>query len=194
MPFLKILSIVSSIIVTTAVISSIFEFRGTRIFENDISTYRCSELLVNKKSVAWVHGQMGWADGIVTQICEEQTPPYDGATAKGNVYGDVKDGWFVVEKSGRTARLILPLLGYFSNPSVCDRFAAYWGDRGDKVNALVISDIRSGKVIREIKTLTLPLETDNPSHLRKPAWESDCNSVDFDDERYIKKTTLVPSK
>lgn len=170
-----------------------YETRGLRVFENEILTHRCKQLYVDGKPVTWVTGEMKSAYGLITQICEEKEEPYPDAATAGSVFGGVKEGWYLVDSVGNATRIMLPLLGYFSNPTVCGRFMAYWGDKGDKVDALVVSEIKEQKIVREISIGPLLLETDNPSHLRAPTWSKDCREAVFKDDRYIKITTLVPS-
>jgi hypothetical protein len=170
-----------------------YELRGRKSFENEIDAHSCQELFIQGRSRGWINApQEASADLIAKQCVADSSPSASTATSVGSVYGDVREGWYVIAlRTGSVRPLKLPALGAFSNPSFCGRYAAYWANQADSTWSLAVADLDSGALVKEVAVGKLDLETDDVHVLPAPGWNKACTEAVFERQGFVKKTSVV---
>lgn len=166
-----------------------WELRGEQLFENDIQLFDCKQLFVKGKAIAWVTNSRSTDIGLITRVCEKYEPPQfvtPGATS-----GGIAEGWFLLKPRKLTLTpFSMPQLDLFSNPAFCGAFVAFWGFTKERDVSLILADLRSRAIVKQVQVGKLVLETDNLYHLSGAAWNRQCTKATFEDVRYIQKHVL----
>jgi hypothetical protein len=166
-----------------------YDLRGEKSFQNEIDSHVCKQLYVDGRAVDWVVDVVSTSVGLIGKICKQEPAPYSEAVEPSATYGGTLKGWFIFDlTNGRRKPLNLPGLSDFSNPSFCNRLAAYWGTTNGVEYSLVLADLTTGKIVKNLPIGRLNLETDYVYHLAPATWSGDCNTATFADERYLKTT------
>jgi len=169
-----------------------YDLRGEKSFQNEIDSHVCKQLYVDGRAVDWVVGVASTSVGLIGKICKEEPAPYGETVEPGATYGGTLKGWFIFDlTNGGKKPLNLPGLSDFSNPSFCTRLGAYWGTANGVDYSLVLADLTTGKIVKNLPIGRLNLETDNLYHLAPATWSGDCMTATFSDERYLKTTVSL---
>jgi hypothetical protein len=166
-------------------------------FENEIDGGSCFPLLFLGTTVAWIFRAHALPGRVIVQPCIEDGPSTSG---HGEVRtGHIDDHWYEAAlTSGREParlelrRLELPSWSYFSNPSFCGPFVAYWGLRpsssppaerlatASEELLVELHDLGTRRSLLSKRMIDVELATDNSGTIPAPRWTEDCSAVLFD--------------
>lgn len=169
-----------------------YDLRGEKRFQNEIDSHVCKQLYVDGRAVDWVVDVASTSVGLIGKICKQEPAPCGETDEPSTRYGGTLQGWLVFDRAnGRKEPLNLPGLSDFSNPTFCTRLGAYWGTADGVDYSLVLADLTTGKVVKNIPIGRLNLETDYVYHLAPATWRGDCKTAAFADKRYLKTTVSL---
>ena len=182
-----------SLLVVSSVQAEDYELGNKIRFENTIDAHSCSELTIKNKSIGYVFDVVEVSDTLVFRMCEKYKPHPAFYVGEGNIYGGVKEGWYIVNTPSHSpAKLKLPMLMNYSNPSYCGQYIAYWGNENNNKKWYgTVIDLNSNKQIEKVYLGEIELETDYMYHLKRPKWTENCSSVKFNDPRHIEEKNLT---
>jgi hypothetical protein len=164
--------------------------RGKLVFENEVDSHECSELVRGHDSIAWVNSPIETSVGVIVRVCEITESPNEVPSSPGVVPGGVKTGWYVVGAESALRLLALPFLSDFSSPTFCRGLAAYWALRTDAPSSIILADLHTSAVLAEVSIGQVQLETDHMYHLTQAEWNQQCTSATFVHQGLLAKTVL----
>lgn len=169
-----------------------YEVRGRKQFGNVIGAHSCQELLVRGQSLGWINSPQQVSAGLIVRPCVADNPATLSAASAERVEGNLGDGWHVVAlQTGAMWQLRLPALGPFSNPSFCGRYAAYWAARSESTWSLMVADLDTAAVVRDVSAGKLDVATDDVTFLPAPMWNMACTEAVFEREGFVRRTSIV---
>ncbi len=169
-----------------------FELQNKKLFDNDIDGHYCEELIINGKFVKWVTQLKSTSEFIVFRICEQEKEPLAWVSTKGAIYGGVSKGWFIIDKQSSVLdKICAPNFNYYSNPSYCGDYMAYWNSKNYEDWYGIVFNLGTKKIVNQVELGKLALETDNKYHLIPGKWKNGCESVVFTVNKYIRQKLLL---
>jgi hypothetical protein len=176
--------------------------RNRVLFENEIEGTYCSSLYADNKFIGWIDDAHRAGDTVVVSKCAEEENVANNNVPLGSLYGGKEEGLYklVNEASWSLEEVNVPEFNYFSNPSFCNSWIAYWGIKKDKSMVSVNYDKTIASALAyNLKTLELvkesighfSLETDFSAYLQSPIWGEDCKEVDFYSPEQMEKPVKV---
>ena len=165
-----------------------YQLSDRTMFENEIDSHYCETLIIQNQFIGWVTGIAEVGPSLVFRICLKEKPPFEGAASQGAIYGGVDTGWYELRTKDKLKpqKLSLPKLSYFSNPTYCKSYIAYWGHEKDDSYYAIVYHLGKRQLIKEDVVGHSNLETDYMYALEPPKWSNGCTSIEFSDAHFEK--------